>query len=421
MKQPSFITFSMATRRLCRLAGVLVLIVGIHAKHVASAQLDQIQTMMANVTLENKVGQQNDTTGLYLMQIPPYDCEPMLPTYFHVVDWSGDGVDDLIFNGPCNPYPQTQFILQTKKGLMLAYEMGGTLLNIEPAGDRCLAWVYGEAIGCLRTASLTEIALGSDGALLSRTIIEWNPEDTLPKSDEYAQVQVAGILRETAREYDDVLKDECTGLKIIGNQVANLKTKCTALLLRSRNDWQLVCAPVADNHWRIAWIKNSSPKEDMNANEKTILSLYEGFQQKNYLQMGACYADSATFQDEVFTLKNGKECRAMWHYLVTNGKDLNVTFRDIKADDKRGTAHWEATYTFSGTGRRVHNVIEASFEFENGKIVRHRDHFKFWKWTRMALGTTGTLLGWTPLVKNKVRKTAAGGLQKFMADKPEYQ
>jgi SnoaL-like domain len=171
----------------------------------------------------------------------------------------------------------------------------------------------------------------------------------------------------------------------------------------------------------ISEISTSKITSEMNANEKTILSLYEGFQQKNYLQMGACYADSATFQDPAFTLKNGKECRAMWHYLITNGKDLSVTFRDIKADEKTGTAHWEATYSFSATGRKVHNVIEASFEFENGKIVRHRDHFKFWKWTRMALGATGVFLGWTPLVKNKVRATAAAGLKKFMADKPEYQ
>ena len=168
-------------------------------------------------------------------------------------------------------------------------------------------------------------------------------------------------------------------------------------------------------------LKKSKISLALNANEKLIQTFYEGFQQKNYQQMGACYADNATFQDPVFNLKNGKEARAMWQYLITNGKDLTMTFRDIKADDKSGTAHWEAIYSFSATGRKVHNVIEASFEFENGKIIHHRDHFKFWKWTRMALGATGTLLGWTPLVKNKVRKTAASSLKKFMADKPEYQ
>ncbi len=383
------------------------------------AQLGKIQTLMARVTMADKSGLQNDTTGISSIDMPLMDCLPNNLRNLHVYDWSGDGINDLIYNGPCISYAKTAFILQTDKGLYMAFELGGTLLGIEQVGDHCYAWIYNSAIGCMRTASICEIQLGRDGELLQRTTIEWNPTDTIPLSDEYAQVQVMGILREQAREYDAALKDECTGQKITGNQVARLTTPQQSLLITSRQDWQMVCAPIAEGSWRIAWIKNSV--QDMNANEKTILSLYEGFQQKNYLQMGACYADSATFQDPVFNLKNGKEARAMWHYLITNGKELSVTFRDIKADDKTGTAHWEATYKFSATGRMVHNVIEASFEFENGKIVRHRDHFKFWKWTRMALGTTGTLLGWTPLVKNKVRKTVAGGLKKFMADKPEYQ
>ena len=38
-----------------------------------------------------------------------------------------------------------------------------------------------------------------------------------------------------------------------------------------------------------------------------------------------------------------------------------------------GRAHWEADYTFSSTGRKVHNVIDATFEFEGGLIRAHRD------------------------------------------------
>jgi hypothetical protein len=167
------------------------------------------------------------------------------------------------------------------------------------------------------------------------------------------------------------------------------------------------------------WSQNQF--QNMHPNVTLIQRFYEGFQQKNHQQMGACYADSATFRDPVFDLKNGKEARAMWHFLCENGKDLKITFRDVKADDQRGSAHWEAEYTFSATGRKVHNVIEAEFEFQDGKIVKHRDRFGFWKWTRMALGGTGVMLGWTPLVKGKVRGTAGKGLRKFIEAHPEYQ
>ena len=76
---------------------------------------------------------------------------------------------------------------------------------------------------------------------------------------------------------------------------------------------------------------------------------------------------------------------------------------------------------FSTTGRKVHNVIDAMFGFQDGKIIRHNDHFDLWRWTRMALGTSGILLGWSPVVQNKVRETAQHGLEIFIAKHPEYQ
>jgi hypothetical protein len=51
----------------------------------------------------------------------------------------------------------------------------------------------------------------------------------------------------------------------------------------------------------------------------------------------------------------------------------------------------------------VVNEIDASMRFEDGLIIEHRDSFDFWKWSRMALGPSGLLLGWTPMVRNKVR------------------
>ncbi len=101
--------------------------------------------------------------------------------------------------------------------------------------------------------------------------------------------------------------------------------------------------------------------------------------------------------------------------LVTRGKDLKVIFSDVAADEKQGSAHWEAWYTFSATGRQVHNVIDASFEFRDGKIFRHRDRFGFWRWSRQALGLPGLLLGWTPLLAKKVQKTARKSLDAWRA------
>ena len=156
-------------------------------------------------------------------------------------------------------------------------------------------------------------------------------------------------------------------------------------------------------------------------NEQLIRHFYESFQRKDYRSMAACYHPDATFRDEAFDLKNGKEIAAMWHLLCEAGKDLRVEFTDVQADEHSGRAHWEAWYTFSRTGRRVHNVIEARFVFQEGKILRHVDSFSFWRWSRQSLGATGMLLGWTGFLKNKVRLTAMSGLWKFMEKHPEYQ
>jgi ketosteroid isomerase-like protein len=149
-------------------------------------------------------------------------------------------------------------------------------------------------------------------------------------------------------------------------------------------------------------------------NQALIEKFYTAFQQRDYEGMIACYHPEIHFSDPVFTDLHGKQAGAMWHMLCKRGQDLQIVFDDIWADERNGRAHWEATYTFS-TGRKVHNVVDAAFAFQDGLIIRHQDSFDFWRWARMALGPMGWFLGWTPLVQNRVRKTALVGLEKFMA------
>jgi ketosteroid isomerase-like protein len=150
----------------------------------------------------------------------------------------------------------------------------------------------------------------------------------------------------------------------------------------------------------------------MHPNEKLVRSFYEAFARKDWRAMEAAYHPDVHFTDEVFDL-HGKSAGRMWRMLCEKGADLEVVMTRAKADDRRGSAHWDATYTFSVTGRKVLNRIDATFEFQDGKIVRHIDRFSFWKWARQALGPVGAILGWTPLVRTKVKKTALGNLEQF--------
>ncbi len=152
----------------------------------------------------------------------------------------------------------------------------------------------------------------------------------------------------------------------------------------------------------------------MHPNAELIKSFYTAFQNRDADGMNACYHSEITFSDPVFRTLHGSEVTSMWRMLCERGKDLKVSFGNLHADDHTGSAHWEAWYTFSRSKRRVHNIIEAKFDFQDGKILRHTDKFNLWKWSSMALGPLGAFLGWTPFVQAGVRKEARRGLDRFI-------
>jgi ketosteroid isomerase-like protein len=156
-------------------------------------------------------------------------------------------------------------------------------------------------------------------------------------------------------------------------------------------------------------------------NEQTLRRFYDAFAQLDADTMAACYAPDATFDDEAFSLRGAREIGGMWRMLCsgTKAKGASVwklTYRDVQADPVAGRAHWEAHYLFSATGRIVDNAIDSRFAFTpGGLIATQHDRFDFWRWSRQALGTPGLLLGWSPMLKKKVRATAAANLATFLA------
>src|SRR6476646_11369304 len=151
----------------------------------------------------------------------------------------------------------------------------------------------------------------------------------------------------------------------------------------------------------------------MHQNAELIRKFYRSFGNHDASGMASCYHPAVKFSDEVFPDLEGPRAVAMWQMLCERGKDLKVQVRDIAADNSAGHAHWEAWYTFSATGRRVHNKVDAHFEFRDGKIIRHRDSFDFWAWSRQALGLVGWLLGWSGFLRKRVRSQAAKSLAAF--------
>jgi ketosteroid isomerase-like protein len=153
----------------------------------------------------------------------------------------------------------------------------------------------------------------------------------------------------------------------------------------------------------------------MHPHAELVTRFYRAFQGRDAAAMGACYHRDVVFSDPVFTRLEGDRARAMWSMLCERGKDLRIEFSGVAADDAAGGAHWEAWYTFSASGRPVHNVIEARFVFRDGLIAEHRDDFPLARWAAQALGLKGLLLGWAPPVQNAIRRQAAKSLDQYLA------
>jgi ketosteroid isomerase-like protein len=151
----------------------------------------------------------------------------------------------------------------------------------------------------------------------------------------------------------------------------------------------------------------------MQAHIDLIQRFYEAFQRRDAATMAACYHADAHFSDPVFPSLDADGVRTMWHMLCERGTDLQIEFSQLVADNHRGSAHWDAHYTFSSTGRKVFNRVDAQFEFRDGLILRHQDRFSFSRWAMQALGPVGRLLGHSRWLQRKVQKQAAAGLEAY--------
>ena len=149
-----------------------------------------------------------------------------------------------------------------------------------------------------------------------------------------------------------------------------------------------------------------------------IERFYDAFARGDAEGMAACYAPDVRFSDPVFPDLRGPRAGAMWRMLLSAPGDVAIDLLEHDLEGDRGSARWQARYVFSQTGRPVLNDVRATFRFADGLIAEHRDDFSFHRWSRQALGTSGLLLGWTPILRNAVRKKAGARLDAFAGRQP---
>jgi len=149
--------------------------------------------------------------------------------------------------------------------------------------------------------------------------------------------------------------------------------------------------------------------------KSVVEKFYQAFEELDVESMIECYHTEIKFEDPAFGVLKGEKAKNMWRMLCNSqkGKEFKVIASKIECNNLKGTAHWEVYYIFRKTGRKVHNIVNAEFEFKDGKIINHIDLFNLHKWSIQAVGFKGLLLGWTGFFKNKLNTQTNKLLSEF--------
>ena len=155
----------------------------------------------------------------------------------------------------------------------------------------------------------------------------------------------------------------------------------------------------------------------MHPNAEVLNRLFTALNRHDHAAMADCYEEAATFTDIAFELDGRKRIHAMWN-MICEG-DIRTSFEIVQADERRAVANVVDDYTFRPKGRKVHNLIQSRFRFQNGRIEHHQDTCDPRQWASMALGGVGGFLaGRLPFLRRaKARKT----LDAFIEKHPEYK
>lgn len=149
-------------------------------------------------------------------------------------------------------------------------------------------------------------------------------------------------------------------------------------------------------------------------NAELIRNFYNSFSKGDAEGMTGCYDPAIIFTDPAFGELKGDDAKNMWRMLILRSKgEIKISFDNVKADERSGSANWVAEYRFAQTNRKVVNKIASEFEFRGGRIIRHTDHFSMWNWARQALGWKGFLLGGTSILKATIQKQTNGLLKSY--------
>jgi hypothetical protein len=224
--------------------------------------------------LNNPVKVTFDTTGFFRLPKSKYFCtsdvviihndstKSIVPSetkdtwnYYSVLDLNDDGLNDLVYSGPCNPYYQTGVFINDGKELLLVYDFPGTIISIEKGNTGTTIHSLKEACCCDPDFDFTEIVVekGSLFAKVNRITFRKIPLQDFKKLE---RIKVKGVLRHTPVVDDELKKDHCLDGMIEGNHWLTLDKETEVIRISQSGPWALVLYEQTKYQSIIGWMKS---------------------------------------------------------------------------------------------------------------------------------------------------------------------
>lgn len=153
----------------------------------------------------------------------------------------------------------------------------------------------------------------------------------------------------------------------------------------------------------------------MTSAERTIHQLYTSIANGAISKIDECYSPTVKFYDPIFGSLNNNEVPKMWEMLIKrNQGEIKIEYTILKSDNYTASVQWIAKYTFGKKQRKITNVVQSNLYLKDGLIIKQKDDFNIWTWSKQAFGWSGYLLGWTGYMQQKIQEKALVSLKNFI-------
>lgn len=207
--------------------------------------------------LENPAPFKYDTTGFSSLPKLDYFCDNKNQNksdFYHVVDLNNDGLNDLIYSGPCMPYAQTGIFLNDGISLKKIHNYPGEIISVDTIASKTVIDILKVPCCCDRYTEYIRITVDDSSNVTKNTII-FRENTKITLGSKLRQLMVVGTIRISPEVNDTPKKDDCRDVINRGNQLIRLTKFRNIIQLKRVGIWWLVLYPESKEKSWIGWMR----------------------------------------------------------------------------------------------------------------------------------------------------------------------